>query len=116
MTYYMLPKNNNIIYVNPSDSYDDLLKPYISHSLYHYYNQTRNEIEKICLKENDTSNNCFDELKLVINPNEIRVTKKQPNYDKLSQPFLNRENIETVARKNRSFNFFIQQLEQLTVI
>ena len=75
MTYYMLPKNNNIIYVNPSDSYDDLLKPYISHSLYHYYNQTRNEIDKICSNENDTSRNCFDELIKIVNQYEYIFSK-----------------------------------------
>ena len=75
MSYYMLPKNNNIINVNPIDSHDNLLKPYISHSLYHYYNQTRNEIEKICLGENDTSNNCFDELIKIVNPYEYIFSK-----------------------------------------
>ena len=54
MSYYILPKNNNIINVNPIDSCDELLKPYISHSLYHYYNQTRDENYKICSNESDT--------------------------------------------------------------
>jgi len=71
----MLPKNNNIIYVNPSDSYDDLLKPYISHSLYHYYNQTRKEIDKICSNENDISTNCFDELIKIVNQYEYIFSK-----------------------------------------
>ena len=75
MSYYMLPKNNNIINVNPSDSYDDLLKPYISHSLYHYYNQTRNEIEKICSNENGISTNCFDELIKIVNHYEYIFSK-----------------------------------------
>ena len=75
MSYYMLPKNNNIINVNPSDSYDDLLKPYISHSLYHYYNQTRKEIDKICSNENDVSTNCFDELIKIVNQYEYIFSK-----------------------------------------
>lgn len=62
-----------------------------------------------------TIHNCFDELKAVVNPNQIRVAKKQPNYDKLSQPFLNRENIEIVAQKERSFNLFIQQLQSIAL-
>lgn len=65
--------------------------------------------------EQTTVHNCFDELKSVINPNEIRVAKKQPNYDKLSQPFLKRENIETVAQKDPSFNVFIQQLQPISL-
>ena len=75
MSYYILPKNNNIINVNPIDTPDDVLKPYISHSLYHYYNQTRNEIEKICSNESDTSNNCFDELIKIVNPYEYIFSK-----------------------------------------
>ena len=75
MSYYILPKTNNIINVNPIDSHDDLLKPYISHSLYHYYNQTRNEIEKVCLNENDRSNTCFDELIKIVNPYEYIFSK-----------------------------------------
>ena len=75
MSYYILPKTNNIINVNPIDSHDDLLKPYISHSLYHYYNQTRNEIEKVCSNENDRSNTCFDELIKIVNPYEYIFSK-----------------------------------------
>ena len=75
MSYYILPKTNNIINVNPIDSQEDILKPYISHSLYHYYNQTRNEIEKICSNESDSSNNCFDELIKIVNPYEYIFSK-----------------------------------------
>jgi 23S rRNA U2552 (ribose-2'-O)-methylase RlmE/FtsJ len=75
MSYYILPKNNSIINVNPIDSRDEVLKPYISHSLYNYYNQTRKEIEKICSTENDTSNNCFNELIKVVNPYEYIFSK-----------------------------------------
>ena len=75
MSYYILPKNNNIINVNPIDSCDELLKPYISHSLYHYYNQTRDEIYKICSNESDPSNNCFDELIKIVNPYEYIFSK-----------------------------------------
>jgi len=75
MSYYILPKNNNIINVNPIDSTEELLKPYISHSLYHYYNQTRDEIEKICKNESDTTNNSFDELIKIVNPYEYIFSK-----------------------------------------
>lgn len=75
MSYYILPKNNNIINVNPIDSYDDILNPYISHSLYHYYNETRNEIQKICSNQNDISNNFFDDLIKIVNPYEYIFSK-----------------------------------------
>jgi hypothetical protein len=74
MSYYILPKNNNIINVNPIASSSELLNPYISHSLYHYYNETRNEIEKVCSSENE-SNNCFDELIKIVNPYEYIFSK-----------------------------------------
>ena len=74
MSYYILPKNNNIINVNPIASSSELLNPYISHSLYHYYNETRNEIEKVCASENE-SNNCFDELIKIVNPYEYIFSK-----------------------------------------
>jgi len=71
----MLPKNNNIINVNPIDSSCELLNPYISHSLYHFYNQIRNEIEIVCSNENDTSHTCFDELIKIVNPYEYIYSK-----------------------------------------
>ena len=74
MSYYILPKTNNIINVNPIDSSSELLNPYISHSLYHYYNESRNEIEKVCSSENE-SNNCFDELIKIVNPYEYIFSK-----------------------------------------
>ena len=74
MSYYILPKNNNIINVNPIASCRELLNPYISHSLYHYYNETRNEIEKVCSSENE-SNNCFDDLIKIVNPYEYIFSK-----------------------------------------
>ena len=36
MSYYILPKNNNIIIVEPRIDLT-ILKPYISHSLYNFY-------------------------------------------------------------------------------
>jgi hypothetical protein len=75
MSYYILPKNNNIINVIPIDSYDDILQPYISHSLYHYYNETINEIQKICSNQNDISKILFDELIKIVNPYEYIFSK-----------------------------------------
>jgi hypothetical protein len=52
-------------------------------------------------------------LKVLINPKEVRVTKKPCNYEKLSQPFLEKQNIEAVAAKNYSFQLFIHSLEKI---
>jgi hypothetical protein len=56
---------------------------------------------------------CFEVLKTVINPNVIRVTKKQKNYDQLSRPFLDRINIDAVVKKDPSFHVFIQALASI---
>ena len=75
MSYYILPKINNIINVTPIDDIKYSLKPYISHSLYQYYNQTLNEIEKICSKENERPNDNYNELIKIVNPYEYIFSK-----------------------------------------
>lgn len=74
MSYYILPKNNNIIHINPLDNKLNSL-PYISHSLYNYYNKIRNDIDNICLNETDLSINYFDELIKIVNPYEYIFSK-----------------------------------------
>ena len=63
--------------------------------------------------EQTAIHDCFEVLKTAINPNLIRVAKKHKNYDKLSQPFLERENIDAVAGKDPSFRVFIQELAKI---
>jgi len=63
--------------------------------------------------EQSVIHDCFEVLKTVINPNVIRVTKKQKNYDQLSKPFLDRINIDAVAKKDPSFRVFIQALASI---
>lgn len=63
--------------------------------------------------EQSATHDCFDVLKTVIDPNIIRVTKKQKNYDQLSKPFLQRKNIDAVVTKDPSFRAFIQALDDI---
>jgi hypothetical protein len=63
--------------------------------------------------EQTAIHNCFEVLKTAINSNDIRVAKKRKNYDILSQPFLDRKNIDAVAEKDPSFRVFIQSLEAI---
>ncbi len=63
--------------------------------------------------EQTAIHDCFEILKTAINPNLIRVAKKHRNYDTLSQPFLERENIDAVAEKDPSFRVFIQALAKI---
>lgn len=61
-----------------------------------------------------TTENCFDVL-LTLKFKGFQVAKKRNNYDKLSQPFLNPENIKTVAQNDTSFKHFIQQLQPISL-
>ncbi len=87
MSYYMLPKNINIINVNPSCS-NEQIKPYLSFSLCYYYYKIRNQTIDMFIKH-DLSNNSFDEAIKNINPYEFifsrvpgskfSVSKLKPN-------------------------------------
>ena len=39
MSYYILPKINNKVRINLVNSYINIEEPYISHSLFKYYNE-----------------------------------------------------------------------------
>ena len=75
MSYYILPKNNNIVNVNPISKETTLYKPYISCSLYNYYNEIREQIVDVLLKSNDLSYNTFDEIIKIVNPYEYIFSK-----------------------------------------
>ena len=46
MSYYILPKINSMMNINPIDSNNTTLKTYISHSLYNYYHEINKQIQK----------------------------------------------------------------------
>ena len=69
MSYYILPKNINIISVNPSCSHEQP-KYYLSFSLFNYYYQSKKQILDMFLNS-DLSNNNFDEAIKIINPYEF---------------------------------------------
>lgn len=73
MSYYILPKNINIINVNPNCS-DETSSPYVSFSLLHYYNQVKNQIIEM-FNNVDISNNNFDDAIKIINPYEFIFSK-----------------------------------------
>jgi hypothetical protein len=74
MSYYILPKNINIISVNPKCSYE-LCAPYISHSLINYYYSSKEQINKIFYNNDDLSSNSFDCACKLINPYEFVFSK-----------------------------------------
>ena len=74
MNYYILPKINNTINVNPIDSSINYCKPYISHSLLNYYNEMRDQIYTICEKDPEAAINSGEIIKIV-NPYEYIFSK-----------------------------------------
>ena len=69
MSYYLLPKIYHFLYVNPQNESSEC-KIYSSYSLYNFYNNNKTEIELLCLKENDTKLNNYDELIKIVHPYE----------------------------------------------
>ena len=74
MSYFLLPKINNIINVNPilNDKY--ISKQYVSNSLYNYYNEIYNQIINY-INSQDLSSNTFEELIKIVNPYEFIFSK-----------------------------------------
>ena len=71
MSYYILPKINNKMIINPIDSDINSLKPYISNSLLYYYNDIIEQIKKTTINTDDTFNNYIK----MINPYEYIYSK-----------------------------------------
>jgi hypothetical protein len=76
MNYYILPKINNTVIVNPIDSSYNNLHSYssISQSLSKYHTESNKQIKSIC--ENDTDQNLsYEDLIKIVNPYEYIFTK-----------------------------------------
>lgn len=74
MSYYILPKNINIINVNPVSSNDECI-PYISFSLLKYHSQINKQIREMFSKDSDLLDNSFEEAIKIINPYEFIFSK-----------------------------------------
>ena len=75
MSYYILPKINNTIIVNPESSFKEL-NPCISHSLFNYYNEMHDQIMDFCTNnDHDISSNNYDNLIKIVNPYEYIFSK-----------------------------------------
>jgi len=75
MSYYILPKNNNIIILEPNNKDNPDHTPLISYSIYNYYNELHDHIELLCEKLVDVSCNTFEELIKITNPYEYIFSK-----------------------------------------
>ena len=77
MSYYILPKNNNNIYVNPISviNKSDNDNIYLSCTLYYYYNELMEQIKNALDIRIDSSYNSYDEIIKVVNPYEYIFSK-----------------------------------------
>jgi len=71
MSYYILPKINNKIVINPIYSNKEHLEPYISNSLLYYYNEIIGQIKQSSINIPETFNNYIK----IINPYEFIYSK-----------------------------------------
>ena len=69
MSYYILPKIISSIIVNPKTDTNEC-PVYISHSLYNFYSNIKEQIIIMCSKELDLINSDYDELIKIVNPYE----------------------------------------------
>ena len=74
MSYYILPKNYNIIHVNPIDS---LNNPnfYLTFTLEKFYTEIKNQINFFFENSQDLSDNTFEKAINIINPHEFIFSK-----------------------------------------
>ena len=70
MSYYILPKNINVIDLKPNCS-EHVSRHYITFSLLNYYSQIKKQILDMFLNNCDLSDNSFDEAIKIINPYEF---------------------------------------------
>lgn len=76
MNYYILPKINNTVIVNPIDSSNNKLHmyPYISQSLFKYYSESNKQIKSICENDDETKLS-YEDLIKIVNPYEYIFSK-----------------------------------------
>ena len=74
MSYYILPKNNNTIYIEPIiDLHDNYI--YTSYSIYNYYQIAYEQMTKIITTDEDIFFNHFENLYKEFNPYEYIFSK-----------------------------------------
>ena len=74
MSYYILPKTNNILLIDPTTSTNHI-DPIISISMFNYYNENKAIIDDICKNDSELSSNTFGDITRMINPYEYIFSK-----------------------------------------
>jgi len=74
MSYYILPKNKNVVNVNPKVSLDKCSQC-VSHSFLNYYLKIKKDAIEMFMFGTDLSDNSFEEATRTINPHEFIFSK-----------------------------------------
>lgn len=109
MSYYILPKNNNAIYIEPNiKSVDN--ETYTSHSLYNFYNESKNKLKNMI--ETDEMICVFKNLLKIINPYEY-IFNKVPGFKSPISKLKNNSNLFydllEIFNTINIFDFFINK-------
>jgi hypothetical protein len=74
MSYYILPKTTNTIFINPLTS-SRKSKPILSITLHNYYQENKTIIDDLCLNDIVLSSNTFTDIIRITNPYEFIYSK-----------------------------------------
>jgi hypothetical protein len=85
MSYYTLPTINNNIILNPRINETQTIQPYISHSLYNYYNELHKYAYSIKSFAIDSSYNSYEDICEIVNTYEYIFTKVQGSKFSISK-------------------------------
>jgi hypothetical protein len=105
MSYYILPKNNNIVNVNPFSSIEEC-KPYLSCSFLNYYLEIKRQIVDMFILDSDVSDNTFDDAIRIINPYEFIFSKVPGSKFSVSKLKPNSNLFYDLFEIMNNFNFF----------
>jgi hypothetical protein len=75
MSYYILPKNINIHTLDPQHDKNNICQPFISYTIYRYYNELYSQLNTICKNESNSTFNSISNLIKIINPYEFIFSK-----------------------------------------
>ena len=105
MSYYILPKNNNIIIVDPSNGVNSI-EPIISLTIKSYYYQMIDQIKLMCNNVSDLSYNNLDNLIKFIHSYEF-IFSKVPG---------SKFSVSKLKQKSNTFYDFFEILNTLNIL
>jgi hypothetical protein len=104
MSYYILPKNNNIIIVDPSNGHNSI-EPIISLSIQNYYHQMIEQIKLMCNNDYDLSYNDLNNLMKIVHSYEF-IFSKVPGT---------KFSVSKLKQKSNTFYDFLEIINTLNI-